>query len=61
MSDAVAAIGLILVLEGALYALFPDAMKRMAAQVLEAPADTLRVVGLVSAALGVGIVWIVRG
>jgi uncharacterized protein YjeT (DUF2065 family) len=61
MSDAVAALGLILVLEGALYALFPDAMKRMAAQVLEAPVDTLRVVGLVSAALGVGIVWIVRG
>jgi uncharacterized protein YjeT (DUF2065 family) len=61
MSDAVAALGLILVLEGALYALFPEAMKRMAAQVLEAPVDTLRVVGLVSAALGVGIVWIVRG
>jgi uncharacterized protein YjeT (DUF2065 family) len=61
MSDVVAALGLILVLEGALYALFPDAMKRMAAQVLEAPVDTLRVVGLVSAALGVGIVWIVRG
>ena len=31
MSEVVVAIGLILALEGALYALFPDLMKRMAA------------------------------
>jgi uncharacterized protein YjeT (DUF2065 family) len=61
MSEVVAAIGLILALEGALYALFPDVMKRMAAQVLETPGDTLRFIGLVSAALGVALVWLLRG
>ena len=36
-------------------------MKRMAAQVMETPGDTLRMVGVVSAALGVALVWLVRG
>ena len=48
MRDVVTAIGLILALEGALYALFSDAMRRMAKQVLHAPGDTLRVVGVIS-------------
>ena len=61
MNEIVAAIGLILALEGALYALFPDFMKRMAAQVIETPGDTLRIVGLVSAAAGVALVWLLRG
>ncbi len=61
MSEVFAAVGLILVLEGALYALFPDLMKRMASQVTQAPGDTLRFVGVASAALGVGLVWLVRG
>jgi uncharacterized protein YjeT (DUF2065 family) len=61
MSEIVGAVGLILALEGALYALFPDAMKRLAAQVTDTPGDTLRIAGVVSAALGVGIVWLVRG
>jgi uncharacterized protein len=61
MSDVFAAIGLVLVLEGALYALFPRLMKQLAAQAVETPGETLRVAGLVSAALGVGVVWLVRG
>jgi uncharacterized protein YjeT (DUF2065 family) len=61
MSEVVAAIGLVLVLEGVLYALFPDFMKRMAQQAIQTPGDTLRVAGVVSAALGVGLVWLVRG
>jgi uncharacterized protein YjeT (DUF2065 family) len=61
MSDVVAAVGLVLVLEGALYALFPDLMRRMAERVLETPGDTLRFVGVVSAAIGVALVWWVRG
>jgi len=61
MSEVVAAIGLVLVLEGVLYALFPEFMKRMAQQVTQTPGDTLRVAGVVSAALGVAIVWLVRG
>lgn len=61
MSDVAVAIGLVLALEGALYALFPDLMKRMAAQILQSPGDTLRVAGVTSAVLGVALVWVVRG
>ncbi len=61
MSTIVVAIGLVMVLEGALYALFPEFMKRTAQQVTQTPADTLRYVGIVAAALGVAVVWFVRG
>jgi uncharacterized protein len=61
MSDIATAIGLVLALEGAFYALFPDLMKRVAQQVTHSPGDTLRVAGVVSAAIGVGLVWLVRG
>jgi uncharacterized protein YjeT (DUF2065 family) len=54
MNEAVVAVGLVLALEGALYALFPEMMKRTAAQVLQTPSDTLRTVGMVSSAAGVG-------
>jgi uncharacterized protein YjeT (DUF2065 family) len=58
--DLATALALILVIEGALYALFPDAMKRMLARVLTVPAGSLRVAGLVSAVAGVVIVWFIR-
>lgn len=61
MKGIVAAVGLILALEGAFYALFPDLMRRLAAQVTGTPAETLRTAGLVSAAFGVAVVWLVRG
>jgi len=61
MSEVVTAIGLILALEGAFYALFPDYMKRMAARVIETAGDTLRIAGLISAVVGVLLVWLVRG
>ncbi len=59
--DLVAAVALALAIEGALYALFPDAMKRYMARILEQPAATLRTAGVLATALGVGIVWVVRG
>lgn len=61
MSDILVALGLLLVLEGALYALFPEFMKRMAAQAQIVPGDTLRTVGVVAAGVGVALVWVVRG
>jgi uncharacterized protein YjeT (DUF2065 family) len=61
MSEIATAIGLVLALEGALYALFPELMKRMAQQVVQSPGDTLRVAGVISVALGVALVWLVRG
>ncbi len=61
MSELGVALGLVLALEGALYALFPEFMKRMAAQVIEAPGDSLRIAGLISAASGVAVVYLVHG
>ena len=61
MSEVLTTIGLILVLEGALYALFPDFMKRLAAQAIETAPDTLRMAGVAAAGLGVALVWLVRG
>jgi uncharacterized protein YjeT (DUF2065 family) len=55
------AFGLILVIEGLLYALFPAAMQRMMERLREAPPETLRKAGLTAAVAGVGLVWLIRG
>ncbi|MDE0059454.1 MAG: DUF2065 domain-containing protein [Defluviicoccus sp.] len=60
-TDLLAAIALALAIEGALYALFPDAMKRFIQRVSEQPANALRTAGLIATALGVGLAWLVRG
>lgn len=61
MSDLLTALGLVLLIEGALYTLFPDAMKRSMQLALTLPSGTLRMGGLAAAASGVGMVWLVRG
>lgn len=60
MHDVLVAIGLVLVIEGALYAAFPAAMKRMMLLAISQPAETLRIAGLGGATIGVAIVWFVR-
>ncbi|MCT4656480.1 MAG: DUF2065 domain-containing protein [Cohaesibacter sp.] len=60
MSDLWVAIGLVLVLEGLIYAVAPDSMKRMMVEMLTIPSANLRVAGLVAMALGVGLVWLIR-
>ena len=61
MSDFLAALGLVLVLEGLLFAAFPDFAKRAMESVMQAPDNMLRIVGLASALLGIALIWIVRG
>jgi uncharacterized protein len=61
MGDLLTALGLVLVIEGAVYALFPDAMKRMTTQMLQVPSTSLRSAGLFAAVIGLGVVWLVRG
>jgi hypothetical protein len=61
MKDLFTALALVLVIEGALYALFPDGMKRMIAVALDIPDVTLRRAGLVLAVVGVALVWLLRG
>ena len=61
MGEFLTAVGLVLVIEGLLYAAFPDAMRRALALVLSLPAAQVRAVGLGTAALGLLCVWLVRG
>ncbi|EME69075.1 hypothetical protein H261_15120 [Paramagnetospirillum caucaseum] len=60
MTDLITALALVLVIEGLAWAAFPEAMKRMMAQVLVMPPDLLRMVGLLMAVLGLGGVWLAR-
>ena len=60
MTDLMTALALVLVIEGIAWAAFPEAMKRMVAQLLMAPADLLRMAGLFAAILGLGGVWLAR-
>jgi uncharacterized protein YjeT (DUF2065 family) len=61
MTDLVAALGLAMAIEGILYALFPDGMRRMMERALALPSQVIRVTGLVAALFGVGLVWLARG
>jgi len=53
--------GLVLVLEGIIYALFPRQMKSMMVQIMSMPASNIRNGGLITAVVGCVIVWLVRG
>ncbi len=61
MTEIWLALALILVIEGALYALFPDGMKRMIGELLTVPTGVLRRFGLGAAAVGVLLVGLIRG
>jgi uncharacterized protein YjeT (DUF2065 family) len=61
MLDFLAAIGLFFTIEGIFLAAFPAGAKRTMAIVLEMPDGPLRIAGIVSAVVGVVIVWLVRG
>lgn len=61
MSDFLAAIGLLFAFEGILFAAFPLTAKQAMATALGMSDSRLRIAGVVSAALGVLIVWLVRG
>jgi hypothetical protein len=61
MSDFLAALGLLFVLEGLVFAAFPTAAKQAMASLLETPEGTLRTVGVISALFGILVVWLVRG
>lgn len=60
MRDLFVALGLALAIEGILFASFPDAMKRAMMDAAGSPRDRMRLVGIISAALGVAIVWLGR-
>jgi hypothetical protein len=61
MSDFLVALGLVFVIEGIVFAAFPESAKRAVTAVLETPDSMLRIVGLASAVLGLLLVWVIRG
>jgi uncharacterized protein len=61
MTDFVVAIGLVFVIEGLLFAAFPEMAKKALQSVIEAPDQFLRIVGISSAAIGVVLIWLIRG
>ena len=61
MTDLMVGIGLVLVIEGVIYAAVPSAMKRMMSRLFDMPDQNLRLAGVISVAVGVLIVWLVRG
>ena len=61
METFLTALGLAIVIEGVCYALFPDAMKKMMAQVLALPSQTLRMAGVSAVVAGVLLIWLLRG
>jgi len=60
MKDLWVALGLVLVLEGAAYALFPGKMIEMMRQLPNVPLPVLRAMGITAVALGWLVVWFMR-
>jgi uncharacterized protein len=61
MSDFLAALGLVFIIEGLIFAAFPEAAKRAMTSVLETPDVSVRLIGIGSAVVGLLIVWLARG
>jgi uncharacterized protein len=61
VTEFLSALALAIVLEGLVYAAFPEQMKRMLAAVMALPASTIRASALACAAAGLVLLWAVRG
>jgi len=60
-SDLIVAIGLLLVIKGAFFALGPDIIRRLYAIALTQPVPRLRMIGGLAVVTGLYLIWIVRG
>ena len=60
MRDFGIAFGLVLVLEGLVWAAFPNGMRKAMAQALDASPASLRALGLGAAVAGLLVIWLVR-
>ncbi len=52
------AFAMIFVIEGLIYALFPDAIRKMMAYAIMMPVHQLRWFGMAMAATGLGMIWL---
>ena len=60
MKELAIALGLLLFIEGILYALFPSKMKNMLKTIEKIEPTQLRTGGLIFALIGFGIIWYVK-
>lgn len=51
---------LILIVEGLVYALFPDRMKTLLTRMVDIPVTALRSGGMIAAVGGFGLLWLLR-
>jgi uncharacterized protein len=61
MSDLLVAIGLVMVIEGLLWAVAPQIGLRLLTAAQQMPDQALRAAGAAAVAAGVVLVWLVRG
>jgi len=61
MNDLLVGLGLVFVIEGLIWALAPGFGFRLLQMASETPEQRLRIGGAVAVALGVFVVWMVRG
>jgi uncharacterized protein YjeT (DUF2065 family) len=61
MIDLLTALALVLVVEGVFLALFPHRLRQVLEMMDQVPPEVLRWGGLSAAALGVVLVWLLRG
>ncbi len=60
MRDFLVGLGMLLVIEGLIFAAFPAAMRKAMKAALESPETMSRILGLVMAVLGLILVWYLR-
>lgn len=60
MKELLLALCLAIMLEGLIYALFPNGMRRLMQVFLEASEAAIRMTGLGAAAVGLGLIWLIR-
>ncbi len=60
MTSILTALALAIALEGALYAVFPGAMKKFMIKVLDQSDNALRGAGMTAVIAGVACIWLIR-
>nr|WP_272211472.1 DUF2065 domain-containing protein [Marinicella sp. W31]MDC2877362.1 DUF2065 domain-containing protein [Marinicella sp. W31] len=61
LQDILIGFAFYLIIEGLVYALAPSLLVAMAKLLPTVPEGSLRITGLIAVALGVGLVWLLRG
>jgi uncharacterized protein YjeT (DUF2065 family) len=61
MQELLTAVGLVLVIEGLIWAVFPRYGRRLLEVASQTPEQQLQVGGAAAVAIGVAVVWLVRG